>query len=182
MGSQRVRHDWATSLSRLRLTLQINCQVLYYTTDLMFFSSFKYFHSDPHAFKSHPHYPSQSLVQQSPNTLPSSLHLLWPSTPQPTTLVTELSVIILLKPFSDMLLASKQPISPLCHSAPSTTLTDFYNHISYLLFLHNLHNCFLNWRKSSSPLRLGADCGSDHELLIAKFRLKLKKAWDWSNS
>ena len=23
--------------------------------------------------------------------------------------------------------------------------------------------------------RLGADCGSDHELLIAKFRLKLKK-------
>ena len=24
-------------------------------------------------------------------------------------------------------------------------------------------------------LRLGADCGSDHELLIAKFRLKLKK-------
>ena len=24
--------------------------------------------------------------------------------------------------------------------------------------------------------RLGADCGSDHELLIVKFRLKLKKA------
>ena len=24
-------------------------------------------------------------------------------------------------------------------------------------------------------IRLGADCGSDHELLIAKFRLKLKK-------
>ena len=24
--------------------------------------------------------------------------------------------------------------------------------------------------------KLGADCGSDHELLIAKFRLKLKKA------
>ena len=23
--------------------------------------------------------------------------------------------------------------------------------------------------------RLGADCGKDHELLIAKFRLKLKK-------
>ena len=26
-----------------------------------------------------------------------------------------------------------------------------------------------------SKNRLGADCGSDHELLIAKFRLKLKK-------
>ena len=27
-----------------------------------------------------------------------------------------------------------------------------------------------------SKTRAGADCGSDHELLIAKFRLKLKKA------
>ena len=26
-----------------------------------------------------------------------------------------------------------------------------------------------------SKTRQGADCGSDHELLIAKFRLKLKK-------
>ena len=26
-----------------------------------------------------------------------------------------------------------------------------------------------------SKKRLGADCGSDHKLLIAKFRLKLKK-------
>ena len=34
------------------------------------------------------------------------------------------------------------------------------------------------WRSSiqSQKTRLGADCGSDHELLIAKFRLKLKKA------
>ena len=33
------------------------------------------------------------------------------------------------------------------------------------------------WRRSIQPAqtRLGADCGSDHELLIAKFRLKLKK-------
>ena len=27
----------------------------------------------------------------------------------------------------------------------------------------------------STKIRPGADCGSDHELLIAKFRLKLKK-------
>ena len=33
------------------------------------------------------------------------------------------------------------------------------------------------WKSSieSAKTRLGADCGSDHELLIAKFRLKLKK-------
>ena len=29
--------------------------------------------------------------------------------------------------------------------------------------------------EKSAKTRLGADCGSDHELLIAKFRLKLKK-------
>ena len=28
-----------------------------------------------------------------------------------------------------------------------------------------------------SKNKLGADCGSDHELLIGKFRLKLKKVW-----
>ena len=28
---------------------------------------------------------------------------------------------------------------------------------------------------SQQKTRLGADCGSDHELLIAKFRLKIKK-------
>ena len=37
--------------------------------------------------------------------------------------------------------------------------------------------CNQRWRSSlhSAKTRLGADCGSDHELLIAKFRLKLKK-------
>ena len=37
--------------------------------------------------------------------------------------------------------------------------------------------CSQRWRSSiqSAKTRLGADCGSDHELLIAKFRLKLNK-------
>ena len=35
----------------------------------------------------------------------------------------------------------------------------------------------IRWRSSiqSTKTRPGADCGSDHELLIAKFRIKLKK-------
>ena len=37
--------------------------------------------------------------------------------------------------------------------------------------------CSQRWRSSiqSAKTRLGADCGSGHELLIAKLRLKLKK-------
>ena len=37
--------------------------------------------------------------------------------------------------------------------------------------------CSQRWRNSieSAKTRPGANCGSDHELLIAKFRLKLKK-------
>ena len=44
------------------------------------------------------------------------------------------------------------------------------NQIDYIL-------CSQRWRSSieSAKTRLGADCGSDHELLIAKFILKLKK-------
>ena len=45
-----------------------------------------------------------------------------------------------------------------------------WNQIDYIL-------CNQRWRSSiqSAKTRWGADCGSDHELLIAKFRLKLKK-------
>ena len=37
--------------------------------------------------------------------------------------------------------------------------------------------CSRRWRTAiqSAKTRLGADCGSDHELLVARFRLKLKK-------
>ena len=37
--------------------------------------------------------------------------------------------------------------------------------------------CSQRWRSSiqSAKTRLGADCGSEHELLVAKFSLKLKK-------
>ena len=46
----------------------------------------------------------------------------------------------------------------------------YWNQIHYIL-------CSQRWRSSiqSTKTRPGADCGSDHELLIAKFRLKLKE-------
>ena len=46
-----------------------------------------------------------------------------------------------------------------------------WNQTDYIL-------CSQRWRSSiqSAKTRPGADCSSDHELLIAKFRLKLKKA------
>ena len=46
----------------------------------------------------------------------------------------------------------------------------YQNQIDYIL-------CSQRWRSSIQPAktRPGADCGSDHELLIAKFQLKLKK-------
>ena len=45
------------------------------------------------------------------------------------------------------------------------------NKIRLIIFFAAVHEEALQSAKS----RLGADCGSDHELLIAKFRLKLKK-------
>ena len=49
------------------------------------------------------------------------------------------------------------------------------NQIDYIL-------CSQRWRSSiqSAKTRPGADCVSDHELLIAKFRLKLKKVGETS--
>ena len=46
----------------------------------------------------------------------------------------------------------------------------YLNHIDYVL-------CSLRWRSpiQSAKTRRGTDCGSDHELLIAKFRFKVKK-------
>ena len=52
-----------------------------------------------------------------------------------------------------------------------TSLDSQYgNQIDYIL-------CSQRWRSSIqlAKTRLGADCGSDHQLLIAKFRFKLKK-------
>jgi len=50
------------------------------------------------------------------------------------------------------------------------TTGQYRNQIDYIL-------CSERWRNSiqSAKTRLGADCGSDHGLLIDKFRLKLKK-------
>ena len=47
--------------------------------------------------------------------------------------------------------------------------SQYWNQVDYIL-------CSQRWRSSiqSAKTRPGADCGSDHELLIAKFRLKLK--------
>ena len=46
----------------------------------------------------------------------------------------------------------------------------YHSQIDYILFSYR-------WRSfiESAKTRLGADYGSDHELLVAKFRLKLKK-------
>ena len=60
----------------------------------------------------------------------------------------------------------------LAHGAYIWTSADgqHQNQTDYIL-------CSQRWRSSiqSAKTRPGADCGSDHELLIAKFRLKLKK-------
>ena len=89
----------------------------------------------------------------------------------------------------------KSSLSSMCKTSPSSPLSSlagliikltkdtkrrFYtwtspdgqhrNQIDYIL-------CSQRWRSSiqSAKTRRGADCGSDHEFFIAKFRLKLKK-------
>ena len=68
---------------------------------------------------------------------------------------------------------SKHPL-PTQHKRRFYTWTSpdrrYRNQTDYIL-------CSQRWRSSiqSAKTRPGADCGSDHELLIAKFRLKLKK-------
>ena len=64
------------------------------------------------------------------------------------------------------------------YQTPSSNITrddstpdgQYQNQTEYIL-------CSQRWRSStqSAKTRLGADCGSDHEILVAKFRLKLKK-------
>ena len=55
------------------------------------------------------------------------------------------------------------------HYTWTSTQGQHRNQIDYIL-------CSQRWRSSilSAKTRLGADCGSDHELLITKFRPKLK--------
>ena len=51
-----------------------------------------------------------------------------------------------------------------------------WNQIDYIL-------CTQRWSSTqSAKTRLGADCGSDHKFLIAKFRLKLKKVGETTRS
>ena len=69
------------------------------------------------------------------------------------------------------------------HPLPTTQEKTLYMDIT-MTTIHGQHQnqidyilCSQRWRSSiqSAKTRSGADCGSDHELLIAKFRFKLKK-------
>ena len=81
---------------------------------------------------------------------------------------------------------SKHPLPTTERQLYTWTLPDgqYWNQIDNIL-------CSQRWRSSvqSAKTRPEADCGSDHELLIAKFRLKLKKVgkttgplkWKWKS-
>ena len=69
-----------------------------------------------------------------------------------------------------------------CHSKhplPTTQETTLHMDISRYKYQNQIDYILCSWRWRSSiksaKIRPGADCGPDHELLIAKFRLKLKK-------
>ena len=66
------------------------------------------------------------------------------------------------------------------HPLPTTQETTLHRDITKWSILKSdwLYIFFVQrWRSSieSAKIRPGVDCGSDHELLIEKFRLKLKK-------
>ena len=65
------------------------------------------------------------------------------------------------------------------HSFPTTQEKTLHMDITRWSTLKSVDYilCSQRWRSSiqSAKTRLGTDCGSNHELLIAKFRLKLKK-------
>ena len=67
---------------------------------------------------------------------------------------------------------SKHPLLTTQEKTLHVDITDgqHWNQMDYIL-------CSQRWRSSiqSSKTRLGAGCDSEHELLLAKFRLKLKK-------
>ena len=92
-----------------------------------------------------------------------------PSTSPSCTLVKDQRLIVMPRECTGH---SKHPLPTTQEKTLQMDITRWsvQNQIDYIL-------CSQRWRSSiqSAKIRLGADCCSDHELLIAKFRLKLKK-------
>ena len=63
------------------------------------------------------------------------------------------------------------------HRFPTTQKTLHMDITRWSALKSDYIHCSQRWRSciQSGKTRSGGDCGSDHELLIAKFRLKLKK-------